>query len=773
MKKIIVKYWGVLFLVLAWGIFSSPFFIKGLLPFPTRYLVTTFAPWSTQYGMPVKSGSMPDVITQIYPWKNLTIESWKRGQIPLWNPYSFSGTVHAANYQTAVFSPLNLLYFIFSQPIAWSVSVLLQPLLAGVFMYLFLTSQKISKEGRVIGSLAFMFCGFIVTWMAYQTLGFAASILPLCFYSVNIGLKEKKWWAYPLISLAVWFSLVSGHFQTSLYVLMATIAYLVYTGVCIKTYRRVACLGIFIVLGVLLASPQLFITYQAFRDSVRSTSFGSGEIIPWSYLITLFAPDFYGNPVTRNDWFGHYAEWAGFIGVIPLLVSFIAVVSKKKDKWFFIFLTICSLLIATPTVFTELMYQLHIPVLSTSAASRIIILMSFSLCVLSAFGTDVLSALWVGKKKRNVTFFVLVYSVFLALVWIVLLFFHPLPPDKLQVAIRNTLFPSGIVVVFCGVVFIGFYIAKVKRDWILWFFILITLVDLLRFASKWMPFEEKEFLYPPMNVTKKLDEILANSAYRVVGNYGNELGGMYHIPSLEGYDAMYKKRYGEFISFLSNGQINVPSRSVAILDKHGPYTQQALELLGVRFYLHKFSDGRLPWAYPFWEYPQYQSIWKDKTYELFENAHAYPRVFLASNYTVLHDKLEILQSLFADTTNRNDTIIVEDTPSIEPKIGDGKATITSYTPDKIVIQTKSDVSKLLFLSDTYDSGWRASVDGIKTSILRADYAFRAVPLPSGEHTVIFRYQPNSFRWGLFVGFASLLTILVGSFCMKKYEYRLL
>ncbi len=773
MKKIMIKYWGILFLIFAWGIFASPFFVKGLLPFPTRYLVTAFAPWSTSYGMPVKSGSMPDVITQIYPWKNLTIESWKRGQIPLWNPYSFAGTVHAANYQTAAFSPLNILYFIFSQSTAWSLSVLLQPLSAGLFMYLFLTSQKISKEGRVIGSLAFMFCGFIVTWMAYQTLGIAALFLPLCFYAVTMGLKEKKWWAYPLMSLAIWFSFVSGHFQTSLYVLIGTMVYLLYMSFYTKKYSRSVYLATFMVFGVFLASPQLFITYEAFIETVRSTAFGKGEIIPWSYLITFFAPDFYGNPVTRNDWFGHYAEWAGFIGVIPLLLAFIAARSKLASKWFFIVLWLFSLLLATPTFFTDLMYSAHIPVLSTSSASRIILLSSFSLSVLAAFGTDALLEFWRAQKKGKLWLYITGNGIFLSIVWVVLIFFHPLPPDKMSIAIRNTILPSVFLAMFSVIVIIGLHVDNVRRKWLLWILISITLFDVLRFASKWMPFEEREFLYPPMGVTKKLDDLLTNSSYRVVGNYGNELGGMYHIPSLEGYDAMHKRRFGEFISFLSNGQMNMPSRSVANLDKHGPYIQQALELLGVRFYLHKFSDGRFAWAYPFWEYPQYRSIWKDETYELFENANAYPRAFLASNYKVVTDKLEILQTLFSNTINRNDTLILEDKPPIEPKAGKGDANIASYTPEEVVVMTTSDVAKLLFLSDSYDKGWSASIDGISTPISRANYTFRAVSLPSGEHRVVFRYHPESFRWGTIVGVVSLFIIVFGSLCIKKYENRLL
>ena len=40
----------------------------------------------------------------ILPWKNLTIETFKMGQWPLWNPYAFSGTPHLANFQSAVLS---------------------------------------------------------------------------------------------------------------------------------------------------------------------------------------------------------------------------------------------------------------------------------------------------------------------------------------------------------------------------------------------------------------------------------------------------------------------------------------------------------------------------------------------------------------------------------------------------------------------------------------------------------------------------------------------
>jgi uncharacterized membrane protein YfhO len=51
------------------------------------------------------------------------------------------------------------------------------------------------------------------------------------------------------------------------------------------------------------------------------------------------------------------------------------------------------------------------------------------------------------------------------------------------------------------------------------------------------------------------------------------------------------------------------------------------------------------------------------------------------------------------------------------------------------------------LTDTFYPGWTASVDGSPQPILRANYLFRAVRLPAGDHRVTFVYAPRSFAWG--------------------------
>ncbi len=65
----------------------------------------------------------------------------------------------------------------------------------------------------------------------------------------------------------------------------------------------------------------------------------------------------------------------------------------------------------------------------------------------------------------------------------------------------------------------------------------------------------------------------------------------------------------------------------------------------------------------------------------------------------------------------------------------------------------------LVVSDTYYPGWRAYVDGRPVPILRANWLFRAVALPAGEHTVEMRYEPPLAGLGWLVAGLAALALL--------------
>ena len=51
---------------------------------------------------------------------------------------------------------------------------------------------------------------------------------------------------------------------------------------------------------------------------------------------------------------------------------------------------------------------------------------------------------------------------------------------------------------------------------------------------------------------------------------------------------------------------------------------------------------------------------------------------------------------------------------------------------------------------------RARVDGREVPILQANYLFRAIRLPAGEHSVEFSYVPDSFRNGVIISALALV-----------------
>lgn len=66
----------------------------------------------------------------------------------------------------------------------------------------------------------------------------------------------------------------------------------------------------------------------------------------------------------------------------------------------------------------------------------------------------------------------------------------------------------------------------------------------------------------------------------------------------------------------------------------------------------------------------------------------------------------------------------------------------------------------VIFNDSYAPGWHAWVDGNPRPVFRADGLFMAVPLSeNGLHQIDFRYEPTSFRLGLFLTMLSLCFFL--------------
>src|SRR5579872_3084313 len=178
---------GFIFVGLLLLFFYPTFFFKKI-PFPGDLLISQYSPWRYYSFLGYAPGGYPekfqyfDVIRQIYPWTTYAIHSLGNFQIPLWNPYNFSGAPLAANSQSAVFYPLHIFYFLLPQYIAWSLLIILQPLLIGVGTYLFTRKIGINKWGAILSSIAFSYSLFITVFLEYNTIDQVIIFLPFLLY---------------------------------------------------------------------------------------------------------------------------------------------------------------------------------------------------------------------------------------------------------------------------------------------------------------------------------------------------------------------------------------------------------------------------------------------------------------------------------------------------------------------------------------------------------------------------------------------------------------
>ncbi len=75
----------------------------------------------------------------------------------------------------------------------------------------------------------------------------------------------------------------------------------------------------------------------------------------------------------------------------------------------------------------------------------------------------------------------------------------------------------------------------------------------------------------------------------------------------------------------------------------------------------------------------------------------------------------------------------------------GKIELTAYAPDKLKFRSESPVEQPAIFSDIYyPKGWKAYLDGNQIEIKRVNYILRGLMVPAGNHTIEFKFEPQSF-----------------------------
>lgn len=795
MKRFGEKFWVGLFLILITVVFFRTYFFKNLVPFPSNLLLTFYEPFIS-YSKDFSSGipNKPlgfDNLRIFYPLRKLTTDTMKNFQWPLWNPYDFSGNTQLGTYQSAVFHPLSFLFFIFPQIDAWSLMVIFQPILCGFFMYLFLRALNLGKKSSFFGSIVFSFSGWmIVLWEESFMEVYSALFLPLILYSIEKLIKKITALDYLLLVLGLTFSILSGWFQTTFYIFIFVFSWIIYRFLSLKLSKS-KTLFIFssFPLSLLLSSAHLLPSIESYIYSARGSTDAhflfDMYLLPIKNLITFFAPDFFGNPGTYNYiGGGFFYERVVFVGIAALVLGLYEVFYKNKkptvEKFFkFSWIITLSLGFSLPTSWF-LLYNLHLPFISTIIPSRIFFLSTFSISVLSAFGLEHYISSKVQIKKSLGILIAMALAVIFAAFWYKTTGIHQMDPQGkyASVPFKNLILPSLIFVLTSLFLIYGTFASVKSKKFIGVLFIILSLGSSLYFANKYLSFSQRQFVFPQYPLFKELKILAKYDRFWSInkGYIDRNFATYYGLYSPEGYDSFYIKRYGELLFSAQNkGKFTtqIPRTDATIsypdyLDQvlENPYRKKLLSLLSVK-YIAVRNDLDRSDNFPT---PDFTRVWKDDKYSIYQYEESLSRVMLLTDFKVEKNQQGILDVMFNSGTDLSRTAVLEQKPEhFKPTSEQGTTKIISYTPNEVKVKATSKANSILFISDNYYPGWNAYVDGKLSKIYRADYAFRSVVLTAGEHIVVFKYEPQVFYIGLYLSFVSILVLIIVVVIIKKRQ----
>lgn len=716
----------------------------------------------TPVWMPADGG---DLLSFLFPLYRFAAQSLKGGEVPLWNPYLYGGAPFAADIQTGLFYPVNLLLFFLAPKItfrALELTSVLHFFLAGAFMYLCLRfirkERRIGRLASLAGAIAFMFSDLFIIHFGNLNMIAAASWLPLVFLFYHRALTQRRV-NYALLSgLFLGVAILAGHIQPIFHILFLLGLYLLYRlYLAYRGDRRaiplllgLAALTVVVALGAtaFLLLPGYEMMQLSLRAQIPYKEAARFSLSP-AQLIGLLNPGFFGRG-PRLSWGLWDRVEVGYIGVLPLLLASLALLFRRGLSRFLLVLAIISLLLALgdSTILHGWFYGLVPGFKQLRAPARFIVLLDFALAFLAALGLDAIlrplsqreHALFKGVLRFSLPAFLAITLVTVPLAYAVLIFSQDKDPVILQ-RIGNATRGQVLFVLFLGA---SLFLLHIR-------------------GHRWARPQMVGFLAIGLIFV----DLAATGAYVDIGTTDPTKGFQRWaaIEFLKGDEAFYRLEVPQEIWGIWQPDLALIHR---LFDVGGIYTP--LKLADFERY-RQVTGSRSSPLYSFLNV-KYLITQKgaspgegyllafdgDPRVDIYRTT-ALPRAFIVYRSQVVADHESAWAAIQAPGFDPASTVVVEGGKALEGDASEGRAVITSYSLNEIGLEAEAASEGYLVLSEVYYPGWRAYVDGSEEPLLRANYAFRAVYLEPGSHEVRLVFAPTSWSVGLLVGAGTWLALL--------------
>ncbi len=763
-----------------------------------RLLVTTFyLLLSCLFFAPIFQGQaliFTDNLLQRAPaylfWKQEILS----GRMPLWNPYIFAGMPFLADPSNSVFSPFNLILFLFNNVLsAITAQVILLVFLASLGGYFLGRSLKLSVLSAFLVGLIFGFSGSVME--AANDVNSLAGIvfIPwiLSVFLIDI-FERKQFFSWKLALLLAW-QLLSGHTQYGYYVLVIlflSYLYLLLSNLELnrifikKFFSSLLTLG----LGCGLAAVQLLPTWELVKQSQRVESNIDALIstrLEFTALPRLIFPKIFGAWVEGNSW-GPGSQFEqglanvfGFVSLGALLLGSWGVFRFRKNKliYFLIGAIILSLILSLGSqTFLYLFFQRLLPGFALFRSPyRILIIYSLVWAVLAGISLDKLF-----KNKTNVILPTKLIVVILAILFLINLYFslaqpdvfsqffiktyqvfrHQLPQQTLSYSLPKINAISYLIIQSLTIFYISLGGLVLLVHWTktknIWFYFLGTILiasELFFGARGNLIFAAVKEVHPDQKVIDFLRDNL--NSQRLIS-----LGDVQPYTGIWVY-------FNHLITRPPFSQESVTDNEV----KNWDILKQELSMLPAntnQFYNLKDAAG-------------YVAI-LPKSYQQFSSSERINSIDFNS-YT--NSTINELGTKYIITGVPNDMLVDDQSGRFQKVLQAGKIAIyeneeakarVSFTgrdnatparlqvvkdePEEIVIDAELPENGNLILRDFWYPGWQAFVDHERKPISVFQNVFRSVEVTKGSHQIKFIFTPVSFKWGVIVSSLSFVCLVI-------------
>ncbi len=711
---------------------------------------------------------------QFYPWRQLAFEQMASGHLPIWNPYSGGGAPLLANYQTAVFYPPNWLYLLLPGTTAMSVIALGHVVWAGLGMWLFAGRLGVSLFGRGISLLAYALGGYLIARLGSFPTANAGAWMPWVFVAVHETIAGRRWIGAGGLALALGMQLLSGHAQTTWYSSLAAGVYGLWLALwaqrAVPWRARLSALGavsLGVLLGVALAAVQLIPTVEYLRESQRADGLDYETVANLSYspfrLITLFTPNFYGTPADGSYFTkGIFFEDAAYIGFIPITAVFAALVARWRRRhnladqpalrsvplWGGLALVALLVAMGKHGPVFRLLYDMVPTFAAFREPVRWLIVTEFSLAVLAGIGVDA----W-GRGPRVVFWSRLAAAGGAGMTIMVLGYVLIAQPEQRELdALARGLIALGVWGVVAALLTLVQPDPERTGAWPWWraAVMIVVALDLTWAAFGLNPTVPDDFFDPvaqdrpagrlywfdAAEQDAKFEQHFVLADYRIATEHW-QAARMSLLPNLNVLDRLacftnddpFQPRYHQ--------------QYVDVIEELGPQAGPLLRAAGVTRVIGLRPEG---WT------------GTDGTYNA-PDASPNNLAWLAGEAAWFEDDEALIQAMRDLTWSPERVVLLSGTPGNLPAsdFAVGEVHLVRDDPTERHYRVVTDGPAYLVISTSWYPGWKASVNGRETRLVRANLAFMALAVPEGESEVVLTLGLIGWPWSAVISGGAALT----------------